>query len=116
MKSAPPPMRGAIMQFMRMQGGRPFTHPIFDNFSSEHVTKFLDYSHADDVHEYTLVRENRWFHLAYAILGVGLLIFLIVFLLPTNRDLLTEILRIFLAFGGGFGAGFGAKSYLEKRK
>jgi len=109
-------MRGVLMQIMRMQGGRAPSHPIFDKFTPEHVGKFLDYSHDDDVHEYTLARENRWFYLAYVVLAIGFLVFLIVFLTPSHKDLLTDILRLLLAFAGGFGAGFGLKSYLEKRR
>jgi len=114
--SASPPIRSMMLQMTRMQGGGPFPHPIFDKMTAEHVDKFLDYSHEDEVNEYSLARFNKWFHLGYIVLAALFLGFLIVYLTPTNKDLLTDILRILLAFGGGFGAGFGAKGFLERKR
>jgi len=116
MKSAPPKMRHMMLSMMmRLQGAGPMPHPIFDKFKSEHVDKFLDYSHEDEVNAFSLARSNRWFHLGYALLFVGVLLFLIVYLAPTQKDLLGDILKMLAIFAGGFGAGFGTKSFFGKK-
>lgn len=115
-EAVPPPMRSMMLQMTRMQGGGPFPHPIIDKFKPEHVGQFLDYTHEENMRELSLASSNRLFHLAYIALAALFLGFLIVYLTPINKDLLTDILRILLAFGGGFGAGFGAKSFLGKKE
>lgn len=114
-KDLPPQVR-AILQMTRTQVRGPSPHPLFHKFTSEHVDKFLDYSHQDDVNAYALASSNRWFNLAYVIVFVVFLVFLIIYLAPSHKDLLVDILKIMVAFGGGFGAGYGTKAYLEKRR
>lgn len=109
-ESAPPEVRGLLMAMTRTQVRGPIPHPLYDKFTPEHIDKFLDYSHQDGVNAYSFQSSNRWFYLAYAILLVVFLAFLIVFLAPNHKDLLADILKILAIFGGGFGIGFGAKS------
>ena len=115
-ESAPPEVRGLLMAMTRTQVRGPIPHPLYDKFTPEHIDKFLDYSHQDDVNAYSFQSSNRWFYLAYAILLVVFLAFLIVFLAPNHKDLLADILKILAIFGGGFGTGFGVKAYLERKK
>lgn len=116
MESESPPIRSMMLQMTRMHGGGPFPHPIFDKMTAEHVDKFLDHSHEDEINEYTLARLNKWFHLGYALLFVAFLVFLILYLAPFQKDLLGDILKMLAVFAGGFGAGFGAKSFWGKRE
>jgi len=109
-KSAPPPVRSMMMGMMRLQQAGPLPHPIFEKFTADHIDKFLDYSHADDVNTYRLERFHGWSRLGYALLSAALLVFLILYLAPEHRDLLADILKMLAVFAGGFGAGFGAKT------
>lgn len=113
---APPTI---IRQMMAMfgfgLGGRAF-HPVFDKFEPEHVDKFLDHSHEEDLERLRIRRQDRWFFLIYAVIGLGFLGWLIWALLPNDKDLLAEILKLGIAFAGGVGGGYGLKSYQESRR
>jgi len=50
----------------------------------------------------------------YVSFALAFLFFLIVFLSPKDKDLLTKIIELLIIFGGGFGAGYGVKSYKNK--
>jgi hypothetical protein len=47
-------------------------------------------------------------------LALAFLLFLIVFLLPKDKDFLTKIVELLIVFGGGFGVGYGLKSKKNK--
>jgi hypothetical protein len=108
-------IRQRITEVMMGVARGPGHHPIFEKFTAAHVDKFLDHTHQDDQDERHLIRSRRWFQLAYVLIGVASLLLLIVFLLPTDRELLVEILKDVVIFGGGIGSGYGIKSHLERR-
>jgi hypothetical protein len=116
---APPEIRKLFREmasFSFTAGVRPQVHPIFDKFTAEHVTKFLDYNHVDDQNNYKLASSGRWIHLVWAAIILGFLVFLVIFLAKDNVILLNDILKILVAFAGGFGGGFGYRAYLGKSK
>ncbi|MEW6348736.1 MAG: hypothetical protein AB1646_06710 [Thermodesulfobacteriota bacterium] len=87
-----------------------------DKFNAAHIDKILDYSHQLDENEYRFVGSGRWFNLAYVLVFVSVLCFLIVFLVPSNIGLLSDIMKFLIGFGGGFGAGYGIKSRMDAKK
>ena len=97
-----------------MSGSR--SHPLFDKFTEEHVHKYLDYIQRDDDNEFNLKSSNRWFYLAYTLLGITFFGFLIIYLLPKDKVLLNEIFKLLVTFAGGVGSGYGLKSFLENKK
>lgn len=110
-RDAPPAVRTMIRGMMMTSSmSRSPQHPIFDKFTPAHVDKFLDYNEADSKRDFTFACQNRWFHLVYVLLSVIFLSFLIIFLIPSNKELLNDLLRVLIAFAGGFGAGVGWKS------
>lgn len=90
-------------------------HPLFEKFTDDHVHKYLDYIQRDDDNAHELKSTNRWFHLAYVIIGVAFFGFLIVYLLPKDKTLLNDILKLLFTFAGGVGSGYGIRSYLDKK-
>lgn len=100
----------AMMQMTTRQGS---IHPLFDKFTEAHVDKFLDYSQKDDENEYKLKSSNRWFYLIYFLVALAFMVFLIMFLLPNNKELLVDFIKILVGFVGGFGAGYGLKTKLS---
>ncbi len=90
-------------------------HPILDKFKDEHVKQFLENDKLDSERDYWLRSTNRWFHLTYAVIVLLALGLLIGFLLPNNKDLLADLLKILLAFGGGVTSGFGLKAQIDKK-
>ena len=114
----PEPIRSKIIAFFQSQStfmSRPFAHPLFEKFTPEHISSFLEFAHQDDINDYKLKSSNRIFHLCYILLFIGLLVFLIVYLLPNYKEVLFEILKILVIFTGGFGIGYGYKIWKEKR-
>ncbi|MFH2091458.1 MAG: hypothetical protein ABIJ31_03770 [Pseudomonadota bacterium] len=113
-KSEPPPHVKEIMLGMMRSSSTsgPMPHPIVSKLNDEHIHKFLDYSQKDDQNAYELTKSNRWFRLIYAILAASVFLFLIVFLLPNNKELLIDLIKILIAFVGGLGAGLGLKDKL----
>ena len=114
----PAEMKRMIMSMMQttpsMGGSR--SHPLFEKFTEEHVHKYLDYIQRDDDNEYEIRSSNRWFRLGYTLIGIAFFGFLIVYLLPKDKALLNDIIKLLVTFAGGVGSGYGFKSYLETRK
>lgn len=102
-----------MMQIAR--SSRPAPHPLFEKFQSDHIHKFLDYIQRDDDNEYKLRSSNRWFHLSYTLIGIGLFIFLLIYLLPSDRSLLADIFKVLLGVIGGFGGGYGYSKFRQRR-
>ncbi len=113
---APPAVKRSFMAMLQTQSRQVGGHPLYEKFTPEHIDKFLDYCHKGDEYSYKITSSNRWFSLAYTALAIGFLIFLIIYLLPANVDILTEILKILISVAGGFGIGYGWKSSKEKKK
>ena len=107
-------VRQLFAAFSRTSG--PAHHPIFDKFDSEHVTQFLSQAHETDQDERDVRRSNRWFHLGYTILGVGVFVFLTLSLLPEQSRLYIEIVKGVCVFAAGVGGGYGLKAYQDHRK
>ncbi len=78
---------------------------LLDKFEPQHVTKFLDNWSIDNDHDYQLKKGNRIFHLIYFLIILAFSIFLIIYLLPENADLLMNLIQIVVILGGGIGIG-----------
>jgi hypothetical protein len=111
LEDMPPRIRRSITMAMTQTSARGASgHPLFEKFTEEHITKFLEYSHQDESNEFKYKSTNRWFYLVYSIIAIDLFVFLIIFLIPQNKDLLIDLFKIFVAFIGGLGSGYGLKS------
>lgn len=110
----PEPMRQVFLAMTRTISRNTPSHSLFEKFTPEHTSQFLDNIRRDDENEYKLKSSNRWFHVIYVFFAMAFLLFLIVFLLPKDKDLLNKIIELLIAFGGGFGAGYGVKSWRNK--
>lgn len=115
--SAPPKaLKRVFSEFLGMSvGGGPRYHPVFEKFTPSHVDKFLDHIHANDCQERDFRRSNRWFQFGYVFLAVAVVVGLVAFLLPRDKELLVELLKAGLLFTAGVGSGYGLKSHLEER-
>lgn len=105
-----------IMALSSHTGPMRQAHPIFDKFNESHIDKFLDYTQKDDDNAYEYHKSNRWFTLAYVIIGAGLFIFLMVYLLPKDKALLDQIIKMAVAFAGGMGSGYGIKVFKDRKQ
>ena len=114
-RSLPPQIRRSFMSIVQGRVSQD-GHPLFEKFTSQHIDKWLDYLQKDDDYEYGLLSSNRFFVLAYVLIAVSVLFGLIYLLLPADKGMLQDILKILVVFAGGLGSGFGLKSYLDKKK
>ncbi len=116
MESAPPAFK-KMVEFMSIgMTGMPSRHPLFDKFTDAHIDKYLDSLQRDDDHAYKLASTNRFFYLAVFGVVVGLMIFLVVFLLPDNKELLYEILKAAAVYLGGLGSGIGIQVIRKSKR
>ena len=85
---------------------------------SDHVTlsQVLSQAHATDEDERNLRRSNRWLHVAYTALGLGVFLFLTVWLLPEQSALYTEIVNGMGLFAAGLAGGYGLKAYQDDKR
>ncbi len=94
----------------------PTHHPLFDKFESAHVTQFLNHAHELENADRKFQRGNRWFKLLYTLVGVGVFVFLSVWLLPEQSDLYLEILKGLVFVVAGAGGGYGLKAYRDQHR
>lgn len=116
LEAAPDDVKKMITMAMsetHLRGSIP--NPVFSKINEKHIHKFLDMMATDDKNEHFFKSTNRFFVLAYTILFLAVFLFLIIFLIKDNKDLLLEIFKVFGAFVAGIGSGFGFKVYLDKK-
>ena len=70
--------------FAAFSGMGPSYHPIFDKFENEHVSQFLNQSHQQEQDERQFKRSNRWFRLIYALMGLGVFVFMTLLSCPNT--------------------------------
>lgn len=78
---------------------------LFEKMSSENITQYLSGVEENDKRQFEFAKSNRLFYLAYVIIGIGAILFLLIYLFPRDRDLFLQILGLIISFGGGFGIG-----------
>lgn len=116
-EGTPPEIRRTVRMMMSASTDHVRSgHPLFEKFTDEHVHKYLDYIQKDDDNAFELQRSNRWFHLSYVVLGIGLFLFLMIYLVPKDKALFDQIFKMLVAFAGGFGSGYGVKTFRDRSK
>lgn len=106
--SATPQVRQLFETFFAASYTTKRHHPLFDKFTDQHVDKFLDVVQAEDIREHRLRATDRYFRVFYFVATVSVLLFLVWYLLPVDKALLMDLIKILIAFVGGFGVGYGA--------
>lgn len=106
-------VRQLIASFAAVSRTGPSYHPIFDKFESEHVSQFLSQSHQQEKDERQFERSNRWFRLFYALMGLGVFVFITLLLLPDHSILYVDILKGLGIFAAGAAGGYGFKAYRD---
>ncbi|MEI7989474.1 MAG: hypothetical protein WCI88_10570 [Chloroflexota bacterium] len=102
----------AIMQMVRSEGGPAVE--FVKKLGPDHIHKIIEGSQIDDNHRFELEKSGRIWYFLYTLLILGFILLLIYFLLPNNKDLLMELIKLALTFAGGLGAGYGFKSFQDR--
>ena len=101
------------MSMQRFQGTVP--SPIASKITENHIDKILELSAQDETNRFKFAKQGRWFNFAFVGLGIGLFIFITLYLAKDNTELFNDLIKILVAFAGGFGTGFGYKSFKDKK-
>ena len=102
--------------FTSISQSGPTFHPIFEKFSFEHVTQFLENVRDHDREEARFRRNGRWFRLGYIAMAVTVFAALTVFLLPEQAEMYFKLLQGLGVFAAGLAGGYGIRTYQERRE
>jgi len=97
-----------------MQMSGPMPNPVTKKITAEHISRIIEVTEASEIRQHEDGKDSRRWMFAFTCLGVGAFLFLVVFLADKNKDLLLELLKLFVTFIGGIGAGWGIKAYKDK--
>lgn len=89
--------------------------PIIKKLTPEHITKIIDSSDESDKRQYRFALWSRGYMTLYILIGIGLFIFLTIYLSKNQADLYKSIVEVLFAFLGGFGVGTAYKSSKSNR-
>ena len=97
-----------VQQAMAMFASGQVSDPVLSKLNDNHIDKAIDNSHEIEKEDFKFRRSSRWFHLAFVGVGVGVFVFLAVFLNSVGQwDTFVEIVKGLVIFAGGAGAGYG---------
>ena len=100
------------LEFMMGSINMPSYHPLIKKISGEHIDKIIEYSEKDDERSFRFALFSKWHTLILAILGMGIFIFLTVFLAKDSSNIYMDIIKVGFGFLGGFGIG----SFFRKKQ
>ena len=113
-KSLPPEQGRTIkrsFEFMMSATNMPSYYPLLKKLSGEHIDKIIEYSEKDDERSFRFALFSKWHTLIFTILGMGIFIFLTLFLAKDASNIYMDILKVAFGFLGGFGVG----SFFKKK-
>lgn len=87
-------------------------HPLLKKLSGEHIDKIIEYSEKDEERSFRFALLSKWHTLILAFFGMGIFIFLTVFLAKDASNIYMDILKVAFGFLGGFGVG----SFFRKKQ
>ncbi len=112
----PPKMRKRVEAIFSMGSiSRSNLSPFESKINEKHIDKILEIKEKYDDKIFRDTQHSRKFLLVYVLIGVALFVFLTLFLVGRDKELLRDIIKLFIAFVGGLGAGVGIKHYLDNK-
>jgi len=114
-KTLPPDQGKTIkksLEFMMSATNMPPYYQLLKKISGEHINKMIEYSEKDDERGFRFALFSKWHTLILTILGMGIFIFLTVFLAKDASNIYMDIIKVAFGFLGGFGVG----SYFKKKQ
>jgi hypothetical protein len=96
-------MLSASMRSIRTESSIP--PQIFDKLTEEHISKIIDSSEKSEDRDFKLQKRRQNFLTLYVVLGIGVFIFLTIFLAKDKTSVFLDILKILFGFLGGLGLG-----------
>jgi len=100
------------LEFMMSSFNMPSYYPLIKKLSGEHIDKIIEYSGKDDERSFQFACKSKLYTLILTILGMGIFIFLTVFLAKDASNIYMDLLKVAFGFLGGFGVG----SFFKKKQ
>ncbi len=102
--------RGITSYFGMLSRFGPMPSPLEEKLTNEHVTSIIESTREDTKRGYQERREGRIVMVSLVIGGVIFFGWLVVNLGQSNPDLLLEVVKGVVLFGGGLAGGYGLRS------
>ena len=93
----------------------PPSNPLLEKLNERHISTLLEHAGRKQDREFDLHRANLRYLLLYFLIALVVLGAAIIYLVPLDRALLDDIIKILVGLVGGFGAGYGFRSYRDGR-
>lgn len=125
---APPELKGVLQQIFAVgfssntqtsqliSPSSRFLENLSNKMESSHIEKIIDNADIADKREFNFNILLQIRNVLFLISGIGVFIWITLFLAKENVSLYQEIIKSLLTFLGGFGLGFGVKSYKKQKK
>lgn len=93
------------IQLMMSSFNMPSYNPLIKKITGEHIDKIIENSEKDDERGFRFACISKNYTLIFTILGIGVFIFLTIFLAKDASNIYMDILKVAFGFLGGFGVG-----------
>lgn len=110
----PPEVRQLVIAMSSSVSG-PRPHPLAEKIQPEHVMEMLQGADREAAREHTRVTRGQWFTLVYVILGLVTFGLTTWYLVPIDKDLYKEMVKLVFAFAAGAAGGYGYKAYKDAK-
>lgn len=121
-ENAPPEIKNVLSRFFSMSISHQessalpskFLDAIGEKVTDSHITEIISNADKSDSRGFlhSLITKVSFFFLILC--GLGVFIWITLFLAKDDKESYFEILKMLAIFGGGFGIGYGYKSYKSK--
>lgn len=111
-----PPELKKVMEFSMHRYTGPMPNPLISKITPEHIEKIIDASDKSNERAYVDAKSTRKYALTYVIIGVLFIVFLVLFLVERDKELLNNIIERGVLIIAGFAGGYGFKAYMEKNE
>lgn len=91
-------------QFMGAFNTSPLS-PVLKKLNEEHITQIIKSSENTDERNFKFASRSKLYNFILGILGIGVFIFLTIFLAKDSSEIYMDIMKVLFGFLGGFGTG-----------
>ena len=106
----PPKFKREFIREVSMIRSGSVANPIYSKINEDHITSIITEGAESNKRDFEDAQRERYFKFAIVLVGVGLFIFITLYLARDNAELFTNILVGSATFIGGAGVGYGYRS------
>lgn len=117
LETLPPEVKKVIemgFSMQRISGSMP--NPLLSKVTEGHINKILEIADKEENNSFSDKQSSKKYNAFYFLISILFVVFLIVFLVGKDKDLLLAIIEKSTYFLGGFGSGYGVKVFIDSKK